>query len=163
MIARWEEFQIKLFGRGLVWALCAGVLCLVSCHAGRPGDLGVTDARLAPCPATPNCVSSDSGEEGHRVAPFVLAVSPDQAWPTVVQAVSELPGSKILDQTETYLHAECSSRLFGFVDDLELNLRADDGVVAVRSASRVGYWDLGANLARVEELRRRLEQGKVIR
>ena len=97
------------------------------------------------------------------MAPFVLAVSPDQAWPAIVQAVSELPGSKILDQTETYLHAECSSRVFGFVDDLELHLRADHGLVAVRSASRVGYWDLGANRNRIEKLRRRLQQQRVLR
>lgn len=143
--------------------LCAGALLLAACQGGRPSDLGVTAARLAPCPASPNCVSSEQGHGKRSVAPFVLAVSPGRAWPTVVQAARELPGARVVEQTDTYLHAECRSRVFGFVDDLELYLRADAGVVSVRSASRIGYWDLGANLRRVETLRRRLELEQVVR
>lgn len=160
---RGEEFLGTPFGRGLLWSLGAGVLCLVACYPERPGNLGVTNAQLSPCPATPNCVSSDSGEGARRVPPFVLAVSPDQGWPAVAEAVAALPGARVVEQTATYLHAECSSRVFGFVDDLELHLRASEGAIGVRSASRAGAWDLGANLDRVEELRGRLEQAQIIR
>jgi uncharacterized protein (DUF1499 family) len=45
----------------------------------------------------------------------------------------------------------------GFVDDLELELRASEQLIAVRSASRLGWSDMGVNRRRVEELRRRLE------
>ena len=41
----------------------------------------------------------------------------------------------------------------GFVDDLELQLRAPEGIIAVRSASRLGYGDMGVNRKRIEDLR----------
>ena len=52
-----------------------------------------------------------------------------------------------------YLHAECASAIFGFVDDLELHLRTTEGMIAVRSAARLGYSDLGVNRRRIENLR----------
>jgi uncharacterized protein (DUF1499 family) len=56
-------------------------------------------------------------------------------------------------ETADYLHAECRSAVFGLVDDLELHLRQSEGIIAVRSASRLGYSDLGVNRRRVEGLR----------
>ena len=49
------------------------------------------------------------------------------------------------------------------MDDLELQLRAEDGIIAVRSASRVGYSDFGVNRKRVETLRQALEVAGVVR
>ena len=66
-------------------------------------------------------------------------------------------------ETDDYLHAECRSALFGFVDDLELHLRASDGIIAVRSASRLGYGDLGVNRRRVESLRSALARQDMVR
>ena len=48
---------------------------------------------LAPCPTTPNCVSSDATDERHRVAPFRLKMSPEDAWQEVCNAVGEMKGS----------------------------------------------------------------------
>jgi uncharacterized protein (DUF1499 family) len=77
--------------------------------------------------------------------------------------VARLPRTVITVQTADLLQAECSSALFGFVDDLELQLRGSEGRIAVRSASRVGYGDLGTNRRRVEQLRTLLVQQGVIR
>ena len=59
--------------------------------------------------------------------------------------------STVVSETDDYLHAICRTRL-GFVDDVECRLAGD--VIHVRSASRVGWFDFGANRARVEWLRR---------
>jgi uncharacterized protein (DUF1499 family) len=65
-----------------------------------------------------------------------------------------------VEEEAGYLHAVCRSRLFGWADDLELRIDTEAGVVHVRSASRVGYSDLGVNRRRVERLRAALrEQG----
>jgi uncharacterized protein (DUF1499 family) len=56
-------------------------------------------------------------------------------------------------ESDDYLHAECRSAVFGFVDDLELHLRRQSNSIAVRSASRLGYRDFGVNRKRVERLR----------
>jgi uncharacterized protein (DUF1499 family) len=68
-----------------------------------------------------------------------------------------MPRTRIVQREPGYLRAECRSALMGFVDDLELELRASEQLIAVRSASRLGWSDMGVNRRRVEELRRRLE------
>jgi uncharacterized protein (DUF1499 family) len=108
-------------------------------------------------------VSSDATDDTHRVAPLSLSVAPEMAWPTVRRAVSELPRTTIVADTATYLHAECRSAFFGFVDDLELQLRPDAGQVALRSAARLGYSDFGVNRGRVETLRRTLVSAGVVK
>jgi uncharacterized protein (DUF1499 family) len=77
--------------------------------------------------------------------------------------IEALPRTRIAAQTETTLHAECRSRIFRFTDDLELHLRAGEGIIAVRSASRLGYSDLGVNRHRVETLRAELTKRGAVR
>lgn len=136
---------------------------LLSCAGTPPADLGVREGRLRPCPATPNCVSSDAPrDDAHHVAPLALAQPAEEAWPAVRAAAAELPGARVASAQERYLHVECESRWLGFVDDLELHLRPDAGQVAVRSASRLGKSDLGVNRRRVETLRARLRARGVV-
>ena len=128
----------------------------------KPRDLGVHDSRLGDCPSSPNCVCSDASRDSHRVEAFRLAKAPAEAWRLVRESVERLPRTRVISDTGTYLHAECRSALFGFVDDLELQLRVDEGLVAVRSASRIGYSDLGVNRERVRALRRELVRRAVV-
>jgi uncharacterized protein (DUF1499 family) len=89
-----------------------------------------------------------------------LAVVPfdrNGAWAAVL-AVVESTGGTVEAATDIYLWATYRSRLFRFVDDLELRLDAEKGVVHVRSASRLGYSDFGVNRERVEMLRKRLDE-----
>ena len=128
----------------------------------RPGNLGVRAGRLSPCPCAPNCVSSDADDIDHNVPAYELAVSCAEGWSAVKSAVGKLPRTIIARETEGYLHAECRSAFFGFVDDLELFLRADKKTIAVRSAARRGYSDFGVNRKRVENLRWSLRRAGVI-
>lgn len=112
------------------------------------------DNELKPCPDSPNCVSSLADDPSHQVDPFQLAAQHrDTGWSAVRQAVSEQPRTTVIVATDAYLHAECRSRVFGFVDDLELSLAPDGETISVRSASRLGYADFGVNRRRVEKLR----------
>jgi uncharacterized protein (DUF1499 family) len=142
------------------------ILCLMpifSCAGRRPANLGVTPSGLAPCPSSPNCVSSEATDAAHHVAPFALAVSAPDGWQAARVAIAALPRTRIVTATSDYLHAECSSAVFGFVDDLEVHLRPAQGVIAVRSASRIGYGDLGVNRRRVERIRSVLAQSGIVR
>jgi uncharacterized protein (DUF1499 family) len=136
---------------------------LFACAAAAPTDLGVNQMRLAPCPPSPNCVSSDSEDPARAVEPLRLAGPPADAWQYVFDEVSQLPNTKIVTREPQYLHAVCSSSLFDFADDFEFHLREDEGIIAVRSASRIGYSDLGVNRRRVEHLRERLANRGVVR
>ena len=67
--------------------------------------------------------------------------------------MSQMPRTTLVTENQNYLHFECRSRLFRFVDDLEFLIDPDARVIQVRSASRVGYSDLGVNRARVNQVR----------
>lgn len=133
-----------------------------SCAGRRPDDLGIHDGLLGTCPSSPNCVSSESTDLGHMIPAFYLTVDSAQGWKAVRDAVAAMPRTTIITETADYLHAQCASRLFGFVDDLELQLRRDPGTVAVRSASRIGYSDMGVNRKRIEMLRNELYRVHVL-
>lgn len=130
---------------------------------GCPRSLGLTDGRLSACPSSPNCVCSDETGTSHEIEPLRLAIQPADAWPLVAEAVRDLPRTRIVSNSSDYIHAECASNLLGFVDDLELHLRADEKNIAVRSASRLGYSDFGVNRRRVETLRSALRERGVLR
>jgi uncharacterized protein (DUF1499 family) len=66
-----------------------------------------------------------------------------------------MPGARIISDEDGYLHAEFRSRVFRFVDDVELLMDEAGHKIDVRSASRLGYSDLGVNRRRVEQLRAR--------
>ena len=136
-------------------AIAALVLWL-GCAAPTPGNLGIHDGHLSPCPPSPNCVSTAS-TGSHGTAPFRLAKPAAEAWQDARQAVLSLPRTRIVEENETYLHAESTTPLLRFVDDIELQLQPHERRIAVRSASRTGWSDLGVNRERVWELRRALK------
>jgi uncharacterized protein (DUF1499 family) len=119
----------------------------------RPDGIGVRSKMLAPCPERPNCVSSQA-EEGdvHYIAPFLFSSGAGEAFAVLIEVLAGMKRVTIITQSEEYLHAECRTRV-GFVDDLEFYWHPEEGVCHVRSASRLGYSDLGKNRARVEAIR----------
>ncbi len=129
----------------------------------RPADLGVRDGRLAPCPPTPNCVASQVEPEDveHYIAPLAFRTDAPAAWATLVEAVRGSRGAAIVTERPDYLYAEFSSRVLGFVDDVEFQFDAGARRVHVRSASRLGGSDLGVNRARIEAIRARLKAAEV--
>lgn len=124
----------------------------------RPSNLGVQDGRLAPCPNTPNCVSSQSADTVHKIEPLTYKSSSEEAFAKLKQAIASLPRTKIITQSPNYLYAEFTSTIMRFVDDVEFYLDADTKVIHVRSASRLGQSDLGVNRKRIETIRAKLQE-----
>lgn len=113
---------------------------------------GLVDGRLAPLGLAPNAVSSEpQTEDAAKVAP--LRVSLAQA-----KAALERAGGTVVAETDAYVAATFASRVFRFIDDVEL--RGDGTVTHIRSASRVGHSDFGANRRRVERIRSLSEKGE---
>ncbi|HKK54712.1 DUF1499 domain-containing protein [Marinobacter sp.] len=123
----------------------------------RPENLGEKHGRLAACPARPNCVSSQASAAWQRVRPLQLWGEPRAAMNRLKRVINNMSGTALADENDHYLHFECASKLLGFVDDLEFLCDTDDQVIHVRSASRLGYSDLGLNRKRVENIRRKFE------
>ena len=112
--------------------------------------------RLQPCPSSPNCVCSDA-TDSHGIEPLAIAGDPQLMWRRLQDYLAQQRGFTIKQVDDHYLRVEAKTRLLRFVDDVEFELRTGDGVIAVRSASRVGYSDLGANRRRIEKIRKELE------
>lgn len=119
----------------------------------NPPALGVGSGQFVPCPDSPNCVSTDAQDPEHGFP--TLDLSDKAEWPAIVAQVQQLPGLTVTEQSPGYLRAEARTPLFGYVDDLELHQR--DRQLALRSASRVGHSDLGANRKRLDALHARLK------
>lgn len=134
-----------------LFGVTAGNSTLSSTGAG--GEI-----RLKPCPASPNCVSSIETEKKHFIAPLTYTGTSEAAYGKLVRILESLPRVRIVEKEREYLHAEFSSGLFGFVDDVEFFFPAGESVIHVRSASRKGVYDFGANRKRIERLRKLLAE-----
>lgn len=128
-------------------------LSLLSAAAQRPRNLGVKNGRLAACPATPNCVSTQCSDDRNWIAPIHYSGSPEAAMTRLRGVIERMPRARIVSASQNYLHVEFATRLFGFVDDAEFFLESDTHRFHVRSASRAGYTDFGVNRQRVERIR----------
>ncbi|OFE14065.1 hypothetical protein PHACT_09750 [Pseudohongiella acticola] len=127
--------------------MIVGLLTLISCAGDRPTTLGVQNNQLSTCPDSPNCVSSFDQRDSHGIAPLTGDMDAVRA------ALAELPQAAIVTDDGNYIHAEFTSRLMGFVDDVEFLADPASDQVHVRSASRLGHSDLGVNRERVENIR----------
>ena len=118
----------------------------------RPANLGVKDGRLAPCKRTPNCVSSqaDPADRDHHIAPIAFRGSMQE----LRRAVESMARASVISAERNYLYAEFRTKLMRYVDDVELYYDEKQGLVHVRSASRLGRRDFGVNRNRIEALRR---------
>ncbi|PLX78457.1 MAG: DUF1499 domain-containing protein [Desulfuromonas sp.] len=135
---------------------------LSGCGATKKPEIGLVDDSLRSCPDSPNCVSSMATNDAQRVGPFQLQASHEKAWALVKRTIQKLPRTRIVSSTDNYLHAECRSAVFGFTDDLELQLMPQQNQITIRSAARFGYFDFEVNRKRVEKLTSQLRAAGVI-
>jgi uncharacterized protein (DUF1499 family) len=119
----------------------------------RPGNLGVNGGKLAPVVNKPNNVSSqaDAADRAHLVAPIAFKGDSKAAMQRLRKTVEAMPLTQVIESRDDYLYVEFSTKLMGYVDDVEFY--NDGKAIQVRSASRLGYSDMGVNRKRVEAVR----------
>ena len=125
----------------------------------RPSNLGVHDGRLAPPKGSPNNVSSLAPKDDaeHGIEPLKFRGNGAEALAALRKVIDAMERTQVVRHDGAYLHAEFTSKRMGFVDDVEFLVSEPEGVIHVRSASRLGRRDFGVNRARVEAIRRRFE------
>ena len=128
-----------------------------------PNGLDVTEGRLKGLSKTPNCVSSQAGlypdhpqKEYSSIAPLKFSGDGEQAMEKLASALSKTERTVVVKREPGYIYAQSTTALLKFTDDLELMLDKPNGVIHVRSSSRLGQKDFGVNRARVEALRAQL-------
>lgn len=112
---------------------------------------------LPACPASPNCVSSQAADN-HYIEPFKILGDPHRDFEKLRNLLSRRPDTTLIAANDSTIKVEFRT-LLGFVDDGLFLLDAANGLILVRSAARLGYWDLGKNRRRIEEIRSLLATG----
>lgn len=136
---------------------------------GQPATaLGVVNGKLAPPSLTPNSVSSqaalypDHPQRAYAsVAPFRPAAGEtlSAAWQRLGALVSATPDVTVMETRGDYLRVEATTRWLRFVDDVEWWRDEANSLIHVRSASRLGQRDFGANRQRIEAWRTAFDAG----
>lgn len=119
--------------------------CMIRQNLTMPDGLGVKNGALAPCPNTPNCYRS-----GGAVLP--LPKEDDQPLIAIELFFIKNYDAEVILLTPKYLHLVVKTPTLRFRDDVEFLVH--DNHIDFRSASRVGYSDLGMNKKRIEHLRK---------
>ena len=127
---------------------------ITGCSGVPSANLGVRDRRLAPCPSSPNYVSSQSPDKEYYVEPLSYSSPTPGAMAALKNIILQKKRTKIVTETNTYLHAEFTSALWRFVDDVEFSCDEHAKLIHMRSASRMGRSDFGVNRKRIEDIRK---------
>jgi uncharacterized protein (DUF1499 family) len=133
------------------------VLAVAGCKSAPFGAPGLRDGRLAGCPDSPNCVSTESYRDKHSIAPLTFRSSTGDALECLTRIITGMKRAKIVAADGNYIGAEFRT-LLGFVDDVELYVDDKSRTIRMRSASRIGYSDFGVNRRRLEEIRNRFDR-----
>ncbi len=157
--SRLRQVMLTLLIAAPVAVLVAGQLGLFS--GEKPQDLGLTNSRLKPPSNTRNSVSSQTSlyPEHPQIAYAAIDALPWReggavaSMQALVRALDIQPGTAIVERTPDYVYAQARTRWLGFVDDLEFWANPSTQVIEIRSASRLGQEDMGANRQRIEAIR----------
>ncbi len=137
--------------KGPIGGLVMAVILTSTACAGVE-NIGMTEGKLAPCPDSPNCVSTQSEEKGHAMKPLPYLQTREASREKILSILKDMKRTEIVKLTESYIHAEFRTALWRFVDDVEFFLDDTARVVHFRSASRVGYYDFGLNRRRMKRI-----------
>jgi uncharacterized protein (DUF1499 family) len=136
-----------------------GLVFLMGC-AGMTPKLGLFNDHLVPCPQSPNCVSSQIIDKKKFIEPFYFIGSQQETQARLLLILKTLQRTNIIDIQDNYVRVEFTSKIFKFIDDVEFYFpvtKSATTIIYFRSASRLGYSDLGANRKRIEQMRQKLK------
>ncbi len=115
--------------------------------------VGIVDGKFYPCPNTPNCVSTQATDAKHKISPISYSGTMSEAKEKIIKIVNSLKRTKIITNTENYIHAEVRTATFKFVDDVEFLFDDSEKFIQFRSRARSGHSDMGVNRKRMEKIR----------
>lgn len=145
----WRRRLTFAVGALVMVALASLVVMRLFAGTVDPPAIGTDAGELSPCPDTDNCVSTTATDPRHAADPVRCQDAEARELAEILDR--ELPRTTVAAVVGTYAHLEVRSQIFGFVDDLEVLV--EDGVVQLRSASRLGANDLGVNRERIDDVR----------
>jgi len=137
-----------------LWSLvlCFVTFGMVGCSGSVPDNLGVENGRLAACPSSPNCVSTQAEDDAHKMEPLSYTGSVQDAQARILAILQSTERTTVVRDEPGYIHAEGRSRIFRFVDDVEFYFDDNAKLIHFRSAARLGQGDGGVNRTRMQSI-----------
>ncbi|MBL4795372.1 MAG: DUF1499 domain-containing protein [Pseudomonadales bacterium] len=142
--------------------LTAGVFLVTCINSTNVSAELMDNTRLTDCPKRPNCVVSHNKYDRHFIEPIDFDGEQIDARHKIISIIQKMKGSNLVEESQVensesgksdiYLKVEFKSKLLKFVDDTEFLI--GDKSIQIRSASRLGYSDMGVNRKRLEKIRR---------
>jgi uncharacterized protein (DUF1499 family) len=124
-----REFIFRFaVGVGIAAVVITAVLAILARVVKSPANLGVRNGKLAPCPNSPNCVSTQSDDPRHQIDPIPYTTTPEKARMTLLQVIRSMERSEVVIEDPTYIRAEFRTKGMGYVDDVELYLDQEAGL-----------------------------------
>lgn len=154
--------MLKIIGIAIAFFLLLALLLLIwaaySSHQQVP-RLGYAPhqsadqpLQLKECPASPNCVATQTRQADKQRPALVFSGSVEQARIQLKTLIGSLPRTHLVSEEPAYLHYTFTTRPLPFLDDVEFLFDAANGLIHYRSASRIGYTDLGVNSRRMQKI-----------
>ncbi len=135
------------------------LLLVIGKYSQKGHAPGLINGSLSKCSTKPNCVCSEYIDDiDHYIRPIKNTHNIDKIDISKASATIQEMSGIIHSETDQYIAATFTSRVFGFVDDLEIRIDQNNKILHIRSASRVGYSDVGVNLKRVELFKKLYKQ-----
>lgn len=113
---------------------------------------------LRDCPASPNCVCTQASRSEQRMPAIAFTGTAAAAIEIIAEDIAHWPCTQIVSHKSNYLHLTVRTKLFRFVDDVEFWADDETHLLHFRSASRLGYSDLGVNRRRMKKLSHHLSK-----
>jgi uncharacterized protein (DUF1499 family) len=122
-------------------------------------ELGVKNGMLFPCNGKWNCAITQSvdGQKPNAQSLYYTGSKKEaQIW--LKKIILSFARTKIITETEDYVHATFESKFWHFVDDVEFYFAEHKPIIYMRSASRVGTYDFGVNKRRLKKIKKMFEK-----
>ncbi|RDH84560.1 MAG: DUF1499 domain-containing protein [endosymbiont of Galathealinum brachiosum] len=116
---------------------------------------GLVDSKLKHCSEKPNCICTEFVEDKLHFTDAIKFTEKSTA--ILINAIENTiqdTGGIIINQQADYIYATYTSSIFRYVDDFEIRIDNEKKLIHIRSASRVGHSDMGANLKRINQFKR---------
>ena len=92
-------------------------------------------------------------DEMHYIAPLPILNSLQESKVRLTKVLTNMPRTNIVKNESRYIYVEFRTGIMLYTDDVEFLFDETQGLIHFRSASRLGYSDLGLNRRRMERIR----------
>ena len=125
-------------------------------YKSQTGDAeGLVDLKLAPCSEKPNCICTEYPDDKAHFSGAINTSAADMD--SIIKAIHST-GGVVNVTSDNYIAATYTSKIFNYVADFEIRIDKKNNLIHIRSASRVGHSDMGANLKRINHFKSTLKK-----